>query len=499
MTKSKIFLLLFMSSIWSFEAMGQCGGLVQGNNTAGPITVTGNCTIAGGIVRIRTQVIVQNGASLTISGGNNLRLDRTNSRLTVQSGGSLTVTGNLQLNHQNAVVTIDAGGTATIDDGNNGNNNNNITGSNPGGQLVVNGTMTVARNATTRNNVTIGSSAQFNVGRNWVAQLGTVDISGDVNVTNNFHGFVVDPGITLNIQSGGNLTAGNNVDIDTPNQVNVSGVIKAGNNARLSQNFSVNNGGIIQVGNFLEAETFNIALGGTLAVDNPGTIATNGINITVNGGNSDLECNNGCCGSLCNVAGTALNAVGAGIVLPIELGHFTGSTRHDFIHLEWSSITEKNNDYYSILKSTDGNAFTELERVNGAGNSDQTRFYSISDYDIPNYGIYYYKLTQTDYDGTTEVLKTIAVACKGSEHEPTVSIYPSLVSQGMSVQLSMGSGAIERGEIGLYDTTGQLLQSQLVTEGTRNVSINTSQLPMGLYYLKGQLNGLTFIQRIIIQ
>ncbi len=95
--------------------------------------------------------------------------------------------------------------------------------------------------------------------------------------------------------------------------------------------------------------------------------------------------------------------------LPVELVSFKASKiDQNQVQVKWSTASEKNNDFFTIERSQDGNNFIEILKVKGAGNSSCLKNYSIID-EVQLSGTYYYRLKQTDFDGTTETFKPIAV------------------------------------------------------------------------------------------
>ena len=96
------------------------------------------------------------------------------------------------------------------------------------------------------------------------------------------------------------------------------------------------------------------------------------------------------------------------IVLPIQLISFIAKKVNNNVLVSWKTATEINNDYFTIERSFDGQHFTPVTRLNGAGNSTQLITYSVEDKDFVN-GLNYYKLIQTDYDGNETVSDIIAI------------------------------------------------------------------------------------------
>ena len=94
--------------------------------------------------------------------------------------------------------------------------------------------------------------------------------------------------------------------------------------------------------------------------------------------------------------------------LPIELASFTGHAVEKGVRLDWSTASEIDNDYFTVFRSLDGTAWHEIGRVDGAGNSQSLRTYSLLDIH-PEPGKNYYKLRQTDYGGTFKDSNVIVV------------------------------------------------------------------------------------------
>ena len=162
------------------------------------------------------------------------------------------------------------------------------------------------------------------------------------------------------------------------------------------------------------------------------------------------------------------------VVLPSELVSFYGLNNHEINSLYWQTASEQNNDYFTLSHSTDGYNFTQLAQLDGAGNSDQTLSYSF-DHTRPASGINYYKLSSTDFDGSTYLKGIIAVNTKSN-----LSFYNAITS---SIELSSKSS------VALYSLEGRLI---LTSEKTTHISFNES----GVYLLVNQLTGET--ERIFI-
>lgn len=94
--------------------------------------------------------------------------------------------------------------------------------------------------------------------------------------------------------------------------------------------------------------------------------------------------------------------------LPIELVNFTGISEDGRNRLNWSTATEKNNHFFTVERSTDGSLWTDVATVYSTGNSNSVKTYEAFDND-PENKINYYRLRQTDLDGTEKKFSIITI------------------------------------------------------------------------------------------
>ena len=104
-----------------------------------------------------------------------------------------------------------------------------------------------------------------------------------------------------------------------------------------------------------------------------------------------------------------------GAALPIDLVSFTGKCVNNTSVIEFVVASQINNDYYTIERSVDGYEWTEVGIIAGEGNTSTQMTYRWID-DSPMNGVNYYRLSQTDFDGTSETFAPIAVTCEMSSN-----------------------------------------------------------------------------------
>jgi len=109
---------------------------------------------------------------------------------------------------------------------------------------------------------------------------------------------------------------------------------------------------------------------------------------------------------------------GGGTALPIDLISFTGEVLggsvHPIVLIQWTTLSQINNDYFEIQRSVNAEQWKTIEIVAGAGNTNSQMSYTIID-DDPVHGISYYRLKQTDYDGQYESFHPISISISSEE------------------------------------------------------------------------------------
>jgi hypothetical protein len=174
--------------------------------------------------------------------------------------------------------------------------------------------------------------------------------------------------------------------------------------------------------------------------------------------------------------------------LPVELISFKASkVNPNQVQIKWSTASEKNNDYFTVERSHDGSSFSEVSRMKGAGNSSSPKNYSIIDKD-PLEGVNYYRLIQTDFDGTSEIFKPIAVDLgtnKSSIAKARVVSNPFI--DNFSVIFSMDENVTA--QVTLLSLNGQVVFKENID---LNAGINSynfakgDELNLGVYIIKIQ-------------
>ena len=114
-------------------------------------------------------------------------------------------------------------------------------------------------------------------------------------------------------------------------------------------------------------------------------------------------------------------------VLPVELLSFdVNCVEENSKEISWSTASERNSDYFSIEKSSDGIDWIEINRVEAAGNSTSILQYSLID-SASDENTVYYRLNQVDNDGKSKLYDAVSAICKEGE---TIRVFPNPTTDG---------------------------------------------------------------------
>lgn len=166
---------------------------------------------------------------------------------------------------------------------------------------------------------------------------------------------------------------------------------------------------------------------------------------------------------------------GIGNALPIELVSFTATAIENKVNLIWKTGTERDNDFFTLERSTDGKQFEVLTKIQGAGNSSELKTYQYWD-EWGSNGINYYRLTQTDFNGKTTQFDPVSVDIKRASE---LSIYPNPSKENQGLTIS--SNEQLNGTCTIYNSLGQIGYQKEVVNTTK-FSINENFQP-GVYLL----------------
>ncbi len=168
--------------------------------------------------------------------------------------------------------------------------------------------------------------------------------------------------------------------------------------------------------------------------------------------------------------------------LPIKLFSFKAEVIFQLVELKWCTVSEYDNDFFSVERSKDGNHWEQIgEIVSGAGRSSQLINYSLLD-ESPQAGINYYRLRQTDLDGSYSFSSIEAVKVdKQSTSE--FDVYPNPFEEVLMLHTTIKN---ELNGLKLFSFDNTEVTSQMVTikHSEYERKLIFKNLPSGIYLLK---------------
>jgi hypothetical protein len=164
-----------------------------------------------------------------------------------------------------------------------------------------------------------------------------------------------------------------------------------------------------------------------------------------------------------NTVFTLANSTGGANSLPVRWLDLAAKAGTSQVQLDWRTASEINNDYFTVERSIDGTNFIALDEKDGAGNSNVVLNYHYADVD-PFEGINYYRIKQTDFDGT-ESYSSIVTA-KPKDEKRSVILFPSSGDGNMCVLVDGMKN--KKVTIAVYDMIGHKVRDEMITPASQS-------------------------------
>lgn len=169
------------------------------------------------------------------------------------------------------------------------------------------------------------------------------------------------------------------------------------------------------------------------------------------------------------------------VPLPIQLLGWRGSCQGTQVLLTWSTASEKDNALFTIEKSANASDWDILGTLPGAGNSSGLLSYSFED--VSGDGPSYYRLRQTDDNGSSTWSDVIAVACTDGSSTEIVNAW----SRDGRLHVDVRSDLDGTYDMALIDVQGRVLTTkpaQAITPGRTMLELDTRDIAAGIYVVR---------------
>jgi hypothetical protein len=168
--------------------------------------------------------------------------------------------------------------------------------------------------------------------------------------------------------------------------------------------------------------------------------------------------------------------------LPVTLTSFRAAPQGAGVAVSWATASEQRNAGFEVQRSADGQLFTTLGRVAGAGTSQTAKAYQYLDA-APLRTSSYYRLKQFDTEGTFTYSPVVVVQAPPSAPSVFLGAYPN--PTGNRLTLSWEDSAPTTGRWYLTSITGQVVHAAALplSADPNTLVFDLQPYPAGSYVL----------------
>lgn len=172
----------------------------------------------------------------------------------------------------------------------------------------------------------------------------------------------------------------------------------------------------------------------------------------------------------------------------LEYNEFSLKKYEQDILIYWSTISEFNNEYFTIEKSIDTSKWESIGQVWSKGNSSNETSYSFTD-SKPAFGTNWYRIKSTDFDGKEQYSKIqsirLAKVNNGIEVLSANPVMKNILLRAQEMEYL--------DNLFITNTVGQKMSfdKRVIAD---QLEINVSHFPSGIYFIKSDRFNYTFIK-----
>lgn len=169
-------------------------------------------------------------------------------------------------------------------------------------------------------------------------------------------------------------------------------------------------------------------------------------------------------------------------IVPVKITDYKIVCHNGMAEIAWTTTYETNNQYFRIEKSTNGQNYTTVGKVNAALNGANGHAYSFTDPGI-NKGATFYRIVQVDKDGHSFYYKILESHCQEKDGKDMISIIPNPVYQSLNIQ---NSGNFKINKVKIFDINNRIIIEAYFDPAhpDKLMKISVSFLESGLYFLQ---------------
>ena len=184
------------------------------------------------------------------------------------------------------------------------------------------------------------------------------------------------------------------------------------------------------------------------------------------------------------------------VVLPVDGAKMESSCENLVRNIVWTTVSEENNDYFTIEKTKNGIDYEEMTKIEGAGNSSSPKKYEWSDND-PDDELSYYRLNQTNYNGVKREVDFISVGCKQEFNKLKIS---KIISSQENIEIEFLTPIEGLHSIEIFDLLGNLIyqNESNFTKGQNGLIVNKEKMTNSVYLFSVRNLNETVVEKFLI-
>jgi len=180
--------------------------------------------------------------------------------------------------------------------------------------------------------------------------------------------------------------------------------------------------------------------------------------------------------------------------LPVVYLKYSATYLNNMTTISWTTSSETNNDFFTIEKSKYLTDISTVGIVAGAGNSNVLLNYTLTDRN-PGSGTVYYRIRQTDFDGSSFVTDWMYVVI------PLNNVIGVSVDNATDqIKISFGNNVISNFEINVYDIIGHCIASvKRPPNGESTILIDLNKHLNGIYIVNISSENYKISKKVVLE
>lgn len=180
---------------------------------------------------------------------------------------------------------------------------------------------------------------------------------------------------------------------------------------------------------------------------------------------------------------------GPGVFLPLSWVDVRVEYSSSLATIAWSTAAEENCSHFVVMRSRDGNTWDALGEVAAVNRYEAENSYNFTDkHPLP--GESFYQVLQYDFNGAHSKSPIVSLISPVAD----VRFFPNPTSGSISASFDRSWVG---GTVTVFDHTGRILEVYLIS--IQNQAINLSSLPVGLYMLRLENQGMQLTYPLVRQ